>query len=748
MFGDPVTPILKAYIGDPVRIRLVHAAVKETHVFHLHLYEWHAVAQDKDSPRIDAISFSPQTGHTIEPIWGAGNRHQVAADVIWHCHLYPHFHEGMWGIFRTFETRQDGVDGDRLACADPVYGGRKIGRYPDGTKIEKLLPLPGRVPPPRPTPARPGYPLYIAGEVKQKSPTPPWPLADSPMPADYDYRPVPTGLERDAFNESPVPGEIFTRNRTAKGQDREWARCPEFGQNEGREVHRDVVVSRQEIVYNHHGWHDPGGHLFFLADEGDPIGRDRTKEPLFFRAQHGQILNLTLKNDLPPVIEETPFDVRFPPCKELPWEGECGLHVHMVKFDPVCADGASVGWNYISGPVFGKKMVYRWWADEEFGSIFFHDHLFANLRQKHGLFGALIVEPIGAEFYDNSSGRKIVSGLQARIRVPGRVRSALECPEANPDTHWFREFCIAIADFIPMFDKDKKPLNPPGEPGGHGDQGVMALNYRNEPIRERKGDPAFWFSSRHHDDPATTLFAAIEGDPIWFRTIQGSHEEQHSFQVHDMRWRRFRANEGSTVRAQQTFGIAEAFTFLVQDRPGPGDYFYKLSAADDLWLGCWGLIRSYRLSGAEEAGKPLPLGDQGLSSEEAGAETIVETRDVPTPLVAPPERGAGAETSPETPLPAGASVRRFRVIAEPRRLVYRDPELVDPFGLIYRLASVTDLDGTTRNLPVPAHPEPLVLRCREGEWVQVTVENHLPDRLEPEPFAPSVPLEERDPQTQ
>ena len=28
-------------------------------------------------------------------------------------------------------------------------------------------------------------------------------------------------------------------------------------------------------------------------------------------------------------------------------------------------------------------MVYRWWADEEFGTIFFHDHLFANYRQKH-----------------------------------------------------------------------------------------------------------------------------------------------------------------------------------------------------------------------------------------------------------------------------------------------------------------------------------------------------------------------------
>ena len=99
MFGDPDTPILKAYIGDPVRIRFVHAGVKETHVFHLHLYEWHAVpeatdtvAQYNPTPRIDAISVSPQTGHTIEPVWCAGNSHQVTGDIIWHCYLYPHFH--------------------------------------------------------------------------------------------------------------------------------------------------------------------------------------------------------------------------------------------------------------------------------------------------------------------------------------------------------------------------------------------------------------------------------------------------------------------------------------------------------------------------------------------------------------------------------------------------------------------------------------------------------------------------------
>ena len=85
----------------------------------------------------------------------------------------------------------------------------------------------------------------------------------------------------------------------------------------------------------------------------------------------------------------------------------------MVKFDPVCGDGASVGWNYISGATFGKKMVYRWWADQEFGTIFFHDHLFANYRQKHGLFGALLVEPKGSRFFHNITGQEIVSGLQA-----------------------------------------------------------------------------------------------------------------------------------------------------------------------------------------------------------------------------------------------------------------------------------------------------------------------------------------------
>lgn len=47
------------------------------------------------SPIIDSISIGPQQAFTIEPIGGAGSTQRATGDIIWHCHLYPHFHAGM-----------------------------------------------------------------------------------------------------------------------------------------------------------------------------------------------------------------------------------------------------------------------------------------------------------------------------------------------------------------------------------------------------------------------------------------------------------------------------------------------------------------------------------------------------------------------------------------------------------------------------------------------------------------------------
>lgn len=722
LFGDPATPILRAYLGDPVRIRLVHAGVKETHVFHLHVYEWHADPTNHASPLIDAITIGPQTGHTIEPLWGAGNRQGVAGDVIWHCHLYPHFHHGMWGLFRTYDRLHDG-------------GPSPAQRYPDDTPVPPLLSLPDREAPPLPAHHLDGWPHYMietrtgaelpanpldrAGRPGQKSPRVPWLEGD--VPGGFDYRPS-TGAERDyffqhrdagrdpRFNLHPEPGWLAPT----------WAFAPDSPR-----VNRDLEVVRGPFRYNDHGWFDPRGHRYRLADPGatdvpddsmlragaatsipvtghghpmpapadpQPAREPEQVEPLYFRVHHGDGVELTLHNRIAYPIPGDAYDHALPR-PGVPGLWECGLHVHLVKFDVVTADGAASGWNYMSAPRPGHRLHYKWWADEEFGVIFTHDHLFANFRQKRGLFGAMIVEPAGSQWLDPVTRLPIVVGEKAVI----------EGPEGA-----FRELVLGIGDFVPLHGPDGE-LNPPDEPTSDGDQGAMGVNYRCEPLRERHGDPADWFSSTVHADPPTPLLETYAGEPVRLRILQGSHEEQHSFTANGLRWRRFREDGASPLRSQQTIGLSEAFTFdLAADSStgyGPGDHLWRFAGVDDTWLGAWGLIRVHQ--------EPQP-----------GLPALVGASVIPIPS-APPD----------------APVRRYRVGAEGRRLDYGGGR-IDRFGLVYRAVSMTDPDGRTRRLRSPrGTAEPLVLRCRAGEIVEVELVNHLPSGMTPEPFEPQVPIE-------
>lgn len=725
LFGDPATPILRAYLGDPVRIRLVHAGVKETHVFHLHVYEWHADAANHGSPLIDAITIGPQTGHTIEPLWGAGNRQGVAGDVIWHCHLYPHFHHGMWGLFRTYDRLRDG-------------SGTPAQQYPDATPIPALLPLPDRQAPPLPAHDLDGWPRYMietrsgaalpadpldrAGRVGQKSPRVPY-LGDA-VPDGFDYRLATTAereyffqhrdVGRDArFNIDPEPGWLAPTWAFAPGAPR---------------VQRDIEVVRGPFLYNDHGWHDPRGHRFRLAepDASDVpddatlrIGADTTvevphhggdpapvvdlqlaadpqrTEPLFVRVHDGDGVEITFHNRIAYPIPGDLYDYQLPR-PGVPGLWECGLHVHLVKFDVVTADGAATGWNYLSAPRPGYRLHHKWWADEEFGVIFFHDHLFANYRQKRGLFSAMLVEPAGSSWLHPSTLEPIVAGETAVI-VDAAGGS-------------FRELALAVGDFTPLHDAGGE-LNPPETPTSDGDQGSMGVNYRSAPLRERPGNPARWFSSTAHADPSTPILQAYAGDAIRVRLLQGAHEEQHSFTVNGMRWRRFRSDPDSPLRAQQTLGLSEAFTFDVGVNEatgyGPGDHLWRFAGVDDTWLGCWGLVRVHE--------HPV----DGLPALPGG---------VPVPVPEPP---------------AGAPVRRFRVVAEPRVLDYGGGR-IDRFGLVYRAVSMT-APGASESViapPAPGAPiEPLVLRCRAGEIVEVELRNELPPGMAPEPFEPEVPIE-------
>lgn len=56
VYGDPAPPILRAYAGDPSKIRLIHGGVKETHVFHLHNHQWRLEGDNPNSTIVDSVS--------------------------------------------------------------------------------------------------------------------------------------------------------------------------------------------------------------------------------------------------------------------------------------------------------------------------------------------------------------------------------------------------------------------------------------------------------------------------------------------------------------------------------------------------------------------------------------------------------------------------------------------------------------------------------------------------------------------
>ena len=387
LFGDPVTPILRGYEGDPARVRLVHAGVKETHVFHLHVHQWRATPQDTaaqpgtggaGSQLLDSITIGPQTAYTIDPLYGSGSRQHAPGDIIWHCHLYPHFHHGMWGLWRSFDRLVDG----KLA-------------FPDGTPGRPLEPLPGRDPDAARREARPGFPWFIDARYPQKAPPPP---ARCPSTSTAVGRllgmPLHSPLEKEAFAQGvvdrPRPGMLFV---DLDGDQVVWN--ADAGLPPPRILHYDVEVAsglvdvqRQRLArrprpplpdHRHHGHSARRARASPSSEPVTAAARGPARSRSSPRANHGDVVELTFTNTLG-TLPADDFDL-----DQLPVE--CGLHVHLVKFDVLAADGSSTGWNYLSGASCREAVGRTWPASRV------PDHQLPPLGGRRGVRPLLLPRP-------------------------------------------------------------------------------------------------------------------------------------------------------------------------------------------------------------------------------------------------------------------------------------------------------------------------------------------------------------------
>ena len=750
--------VTHAYKGDPIKFRYGMAGVKETHVFHMHAHTW--LNEDKDvgkagstptkptpdalpeSNTIDSQTFGPMEMFTADLLYGAGSKNGTVGDSIFHCHLYPHFVAGFWSLFRVHDVKEDGSNAT-----------------PDGIKVPALKPLPTASAPDAPTADNPGFPRFIPGKFGWRAPQAPLSITREGVPEPRFV----AGEKLDAASPE-VQLEQAVMDRMTGGASKPGSPFNDPCPTGAREVTYNVSAIQLKTVYNERGDFDSQTRMLVLDRDVDAVLSGRKEpEPLFARVNAGDCVNWKLTNRLPNWFGNDAF-------QQLTQTNMFGQHIHLVKFDVMASDGATNGWNYQQaafsgeqddfndqiatnpascteakcrldlpqdldpftssrGLAPGQTITERWFADYELRTVFTHDHHFAAVDQNRGQYGALVVEPNGMDFRnpvtgawyqpvnDPAHGATCVSSC-----VGGASGTSMDVigPGADDD---FREFGLAIADFVPLTRGGGDPqdpndaLNPPPtpEPFPNEDPGVMAVNYRNAPLELRqekngqKVDPAYMFSSHVFGDPKTPVLQTYNGDNVRVRLIQGSQEEQHNMLIHGVKWKREPDDPQSHYVDTLPVGISEAFNFEVprlgcdSGRDCRGDYLYTSTSVDDMWMGMWGIMR---VNGGKVPNL-LPLPDNPQNA------TTAVPSPSPTALEAPPRVGPG------NPCPAGAPRRAFEVVAMQTSITYNKDGDHDPYGLVYALA---EDEATIR---AGKNPEPLVLRANEGDCIEVNLHNKL-----------------------
>lgn len=727
--GDPGGGdlVYNAYVGDPLKMRIVGSQTEESHVHHQHGHRWKSTPGDPNSNTIDSQTVSPGASYeaiynagfgdtSVRPdtnlteaqeLGGAGYVQGSPGDYIFHCHLFPHYASGMWAILRVNDKKR-----------------------------ENLASLPDKEPPPEPTAGDPGYwnpngpgpKSFVNGTIGEEPKNPP----------DPQLRP-PTALEESAINGSGISDPIVPGAPYADP-------CP--GDAPIRQY--NITVFQTNITYNDAGDFDDTAWMYALKKNVDAIQNGSMRpRPLAIRANVGECVTINLTNQLPEDVEPN----------------RISMHIHFVGFDTLGSDGLTLGYNYDEGVEPGEKIRYRWYADEQ-GTIFWHDHLSGIEKGMHGLFGSLIVEPKNSTWLNPYTGDPLEDG--------DGTRAIIDMPNSS-NTSDFREQMLWYQDFARLHDGDTgEPLN-----GPHNrtldDQGVMAINYANAPMyrRDDKKGPAYTFSSWIHGDPQTPIIEAYKGDPVRIRLLQGTFEEQHNFQIHGMDWKKEWNDKDAPIGTSQTVGTSEQFEFHLQPSPDSDfpvrDYLYGSFTQADMWNGMWGLFRvwsqkSWHLAPLPDRGYPnstyTSLESQDSLSTDAtsddGEVTQNDTEDQADKDEGEPLRvtrpkndtssslddgdksksGDSTESgdsttswysswppkapSPGDPCPGDATTRTYNVTAFHHNITYNDEGDHDPHGLVFALDSqVQAIQNDT------VDEKPLVLRANKGDCIEVNLTNAL-----------------------
>jgi FtsP/CotA-like multicopper oxidase with cupredoxin domain len=129
---DPVTPLIQAHAGDPVRIHVFGANSEQNGMFSIEKHEWPIEPFMPGADQISVVEFGGS--ETIDVlISSAGGNDMLAGDYVWNNQRLPYSQSGQWGYFRVLPKSdqrivplEGGARDVKQASIDPVEGGRVL----------------------------------------------------------------------------------------------------------------------------------------------------------------------------------------------------------------------------------------------------------------------------------------------------------------------------------------------------------------------------------------------------------------------------------------------------------------------------------------------------------------------------------------------------------------------------------------------------------------------------------------------
>jgi FtsP/CotA-like multicopper oxidase with cupredoxin domain len=389
-FGDPATPVLRAYLGDPVLFRVVHAGPEVFHVHHVHgggirwdrqvpaadqrpvkTLDKHPPLLPRATERLDSQAIGPSETFDESPECGAGGCQQSAGDFLFHCHVAQHYFAGMWGIWRVYNTLQDGKSSTDSLPPLPALDSRKgsvaaavtsdalkgtaVDWYGLGRKIDDPAAWAAQLLPPRGKPGDYDASVFdwavaggrVAGEpddtaawpgYRSASPGKRPPILFDPKTGKLAYPflhphlahrpPFPPG-----HNPSPFLDPLTDADGLAPpGANGPGSLCPSGTKLKPLAIN---AISTPVTLNKRTGLVDPDGEIYVLRDqESAVVADDSLKRPLAIRTDAGQdCVDVLFRSEL----RDTPQNHGF---------AKADLHIHFLQFDIQASDGVVTGFNY------------------------------------------------------------------------------------------------------------------------------------------------------------------------------------------------------------------------------------------------------------------------------------------------------------------------------------------------------------------------------------------------------------------